>query len=102
MRLTYEDKQEIKSIIASLDELDKERIYEEVSRLAKASNPITSLLRNYQPDEHTTDAVDYLSGDDVDYQEKSSEWFWDALTERVKAEYALGIFKAKHEHRRAA
>ena len=102
MRLTIADKQEIKGIIANLDERDNERIYEEVERLSKASNPITSLLRNFQPDEHTTDAVDYLSGDDVAYQEKASEWFWDALTERVKAEYALGIFKAKHEHREAA
>ncbi|MEL4016995.1 hypothetical protein [Dryocola clanedunensis] len=102
MRLTIADKQEIKGIIASLDERDNERIYEEVERLSKVSNPITSLLRNFQPDEHTTDAVDYLSVDDVAYQEKASEWFWDALTERVKAEYALGIFKAKHEHREAA
>lgn len=102
MRLTTADKQEIKGIIAGLDEHDNERIYAEVERLAKASNPITPLLRNFQPDEHTTDAVDYLAGDDVDYQEKSAGWFWDALTERVKAEYALGIFKAKHEHREAA
>jgi hypothetical protein len=102
MRLTYADKQEIKNIISSLNEQDKERIYAEVERLAKASNPITSLLRNFQPDEHTGDAVDYLSDDDLAFQEKAAEWLWDALTERVKAEYALGIFKAKHEQRRAA
>lgn len=102
MRLTVADKQEIKKIISSFDDRDNDRIYAEVERLAKASNPITSLLRTFKPDEHTTDAVEYLDGDDVDYQEKSAEWFWDALTERVKAEYALGIFKAKGECREAA
>ncbi|RKQ38358.1 hypothetical protein [Enterobacter sp. R1(2018)] len=102
MRLTIADKQEIKGIIASLDERDHERIYEEVERLAKASNPITSLLRKFQPDEHTTDAVDYLSGDDIDFQENVEKWRWDALTARVTAEYAIGVFKAKHEHREAA
>ncbi|WP_435952691.1 hypothetical protein [Dryocola sp. BD626] len=102
MRLTTADKQEIKTIIASLDERDNERIYEEVERLAKASNQITSLLRKFNADEHTDDAMTYLEGDDVAYQEKVAEWFWDALTERVKAEYAFGIFKAKHEHREAA
>lgn len=102
MRLTTADKQEIKTIIASLDERDNERIYEEVERLAKASNQITSLLRKFNADEHTDDAMTYLESDDVAYQEKAAEWFWDALTERVKAEYAIGIFKAKHEHREAA
>lgn len=102
MKLTFADKQEIKNIISSLNEQDNERIYAEVERLAKASNPITSLLRNFQPDEHTGDAVDYLEGDDISYQESVEKWRWDALTARVTAEYAVGVFKAKHEHRRAA
>ena len=102
MKLTYADKQEIKAIISGLSERDNERISEEVERLAKGADPITTILRNFKPDEHTADAVEYLESDDVDYQEKSSEWFWDALTARVTAEYAFGIFKAKHEHREAA
>lgn len=102
MRLKVADKQEIKKIISSFDDRDNARIYAEVERLAKISNPITSLLRDLKPDEHTTEAIDYLEGDDVDYQVWIDELFWDALTERVKAEYAFGIFKAKRECREAA
>ncbi|HHL8484892.1 TPA: hypothetical protein ACQ8QO_000397 [Escherichia coli] len=49
-----------------------------------------------KPDEHTKDAIDWLEDDDCNYQEKAAEWFWDAITERVKAEYAFAIFKRRH------
>jgi hypothetical protein len=102
MRLTAADKQEIEKIISSFDDRDNDRVYAEVERLTKQSNPFTSLLRKYQPDEHTETAVDYLADDDVDFQVKVAEMFWDALTERVKAEYAIGIIRAKGECREAA
>ncbi|EIG2354459.1 hypothetical protein GQP80_001815 [Escherichia coli] len=40
--------------------------------------------------------------DDCNYQEKAAEWFWDAITERVKAEYAFAIFKRRHIYGEAA
>ena len=64
--------------------------------LGKRCDPISEMLRSYKPDEHTKDAIDWLEDDDCNYQEKAAEWFWDAITERVKAEYAFAIFKRRH------
>ncbi|HEC5116418.1 TPA: hypothetical protein R3U68_003533, partial [Escherichia coli] len=75
---------------------DYERINSEVDRLCKRCDPISEMLRSYKPDEHTKDAIDWLEDDDCNYQEKAAEWFWDAITERVKAEYAFAIFKRRH------
>ena len=83
MILTLNDKREISQIIASFTDEDYERIKSE-------------MLRSYKPDEHTKDAIDWLEDDDCDYQEKAAEWFWDAITKRVKAEYAFSIFKRRH------
>lgn len=96
MNLTLKDKAEIKRIIDSFTAEDNERINQEVERLCKRSDPISDMLRSYKPDEHTKDAVDWLEDDDCSYQEKAAEWFWDAISERVKAEYAFGIFKRLH------
>ena len=89
MILTLNDKREISQIIASFTDEDYERINSEVDRLCKRCDPISEMLRSYKPDEHTKDAIDWLEDDDCNYQEKAAEWFWDAITERVKAEYAF-------------
>ncbi|MCZ4974189.1 hypothetical protein O5204_21210 [Escherichia coli] len=91
MILTLNDKREISQIIASFTDEDYERINSEVDRLCKRCDPISEMLRSYKPDEHTKDAIDWLEDDDCNYQEKAAEWFWDAITERVKAEYAFWI-----------
>lgn len=69
---------------------------------SKRCDPISEMLRSYKPDEHTKDAIDWLEDDDCNYQEKAAEWFWDAITERVKAEYAFAIFKRRHIYGEAA
>ena len=91
-----DDKREISQIISSFTDEDYERINSEVDRLCKRCDPISEMLRSYKPDEHTKDAIDWLEDDDCNYQEKAAEWFWDAITERVKAEYAFAIFKRRH------
>jgi hypothetical protein len=102
MNLSLNDKAELAQIIASFDETDYQRIEEEVERMCNLADPISDMLRAYKPDEHTKDAIDYLEGDDCNYQEKAAEWFWDAITERVKAEYAFDIFKRRHVYGEAA
>ncbi|MFS3694914.1 hypothetical protein ACK6T2_09420 [Escherichia coli] len=51
---------------------------------------------------HKRPDIDWLEDDDCNYQEKAAEWFWDAITERVKAEYAFAIFKRRHIYGEAA
>ncbi|EPE3214139.1 hypothetical protein ACSG8L_000351 [Cronobacter sakazakii] len=102
MRLTLNDVKEIEQIIAALDATDNERISDEVERLAKKSNPFISALAGLDADEHTGDAISYLEGHSITFQDASEGWWIDALTERVTAEYAISIFKARHSHREAA
>lgn len=102
MILTLNDKREISQIIASFTDEDYERINSEVDLLCKRCDPISEMLRSYKPDEHTKDAIDWLEDDDCNYQEKAAEWFLDAITERVKAEYAFAIFKRRHIYGEAA
>ncbi|ELY6345173.1 hypothetical protein SNQ56_002099 [Cronobacter muytjensii] len=102
MRLTLNDVREIEQIIAALDAADNERISDEVDRLAKKSNPFTSALAAMDADENTADAIGYLEGHSIAFQDASEGWWINALTERVTAEYAISIFKARHSHREAA
>ncbi|EPN1652001.1 hypothetical protein ACTV1M_003772 [Cronobacter dublinensis] len=102
MRLTLNDVKEIEQIIAALDAADNERISDEVERLAKKANPFISALADTDTDEHTADAINYLEGHSIAFQDTSEGWWIDALTERVTAEYAIGIFKARHSHMEAA
>ncbi|ELY3467331.1 hypothetical protein SMX26_001915 [Cronobacter universalis] len=102
MRLTLNDVKEIEQIIAALDATDNERISDEVERLAKKANPFISALSAMDADEHTADAINYLEGHSIAFQDASEGWWFDALTERVTAEYAISVFKARHSHREAA
>lgn len=102
MNLSITDKAEIKRIIAGLGDADMEHVHAETERLAESCAAMFDMMEEHKPDEFTKDAVNWLREDDCDAQEKAAETFYDLLLERVKAEYAIGVFVRRHMYREVA
>ena len=102
MRLTMTDKTEIKKIIASFNDDDKDRVKKLTETLCPHIRPILNLLEDYNPDDYTKLAVQLLGGEDCDFQEFAGEVMWDLFHKRVEWEYAIGIFLRRHTFEDAA
>lgn len=100
IKLTFKDRQEIEQIIAAFDEMDNERIYEEVAQMDRQfkSNPVTPVLRALCDNMNAFD----LAADTVDFQERLNNVLWDSLTDYVKHQYALQIFMGRHSFNEVA
>lgn len=102
MNLSITDKAEIKRIIAGLGDADMEHVHAETERLAESCAAMFDMMEAHKPDEFTKDAVNWLREEDCDAQEKVAELFYDIIFERVKAEYAIGVFVRRHMYREVA
>ena len=103
MNLTLAEQAKIKQIHSMLNDTDNDRIAREVEYLDRNnSNPLTALLFNFQPDERTKEAVEYLTEIDVDFQEEMATMFGRLLEKRVEAEYVISVFLSTLEHREVA
>lgn len=89
---------EIKRIAASFTERDNEAVYSEVERLDKQFriHHFTEMLKQNLPG---IDAdVMEIGTDSTEYQELASKAIWDGLTELVKHQRALEIYRNKHSY----
>lgn len=100
IKLTFKDRQEIEQIIAAFDEMDNERIYEEVAQMDRQfkSNPVTPVLRALCDNISAFD----LAADSIDFQERLNNALWDSLTDYVKHEHALQIFMGRRSFNEVA
>ena len=97
MKLSFKERQELDQIVATLTDYDNEQISNQVDRLVAKANPLISALLDFQPDEFTKDAVSIM--EDGEALEAA---FIAVIEERVKWEYALGIFMNRHSYKGAA
>lgn len=89
---------EIKRIIANFTEQDNEAVYREVERLDKQLriHHFTEMLRKQLPD--IEPEVMELGSDSTEYQELVSTAMWDSLTELVKHQRGLEIYRRIHHY----
>lgn len=89
---------EIEKIVAGFTEQDNEAVYSEVERLEKPFriHHFTEMLRQQLPG--IDNAVMDLGTDSSEYQELTSKAIWDALTELVKRQRALEIYRSLHSY----
>lgn len=103
MQLTLSEQARIKQIRSMLDERDHDRIASEVERLERIhANPLTALLFNFEPDEHTKEAAEYLTEIDADFQDELAVMFGRLLEKRVEAEYVMSVYLSTLAHREVA
>lgn len=102
MNLSLNEKTEIKQIIANFSDADNAAIDKEVERLCQNMRPVLNILEAHKPDEHTRAAVDWLSEDDVNYQELAADVMWQIFRPRVEVEHAITIFMRRHSFEDAA
>lgn len=102
MNLSLNEKAEIKQIIANFSDADNAAIDKEVERLCQNMRPVLNMLESHKPDEHTCSAVEWLSEDDVNYQEFAAEVMWQIFRPRVEVEHAIAIFMRSHSFEDAA
>ena len=97
MKLSFKERQELDQIVATLTDYDNEQISNQVDRLVAKANPLISALHGFQPDEFTKDAVSIMEDGEV-----LEAAFIAVIEERIKWEYALGIFMNRHSYKGAA
>ncbi|HEI9848856.1 TPA: hypothetical protein SLN67_001865 [Serratia marcescens] len=89
---------EIERIVSAFTEEDNEAVYEEVERLDKQMRIgyMEKMLREHLP--HCEAEVFALAADSSEFQEIASKAIWDCLTEIVKRERAVEIYRNKHRY----
>ena len=89
---------EIEKIVAGFTERDNEAVYSEVERLDKQLriHHFTDMLRQQLPG--IDNDVMELGTDSSDYQELASKAIWDGLTELIKRQRALEIYRSLHSY----
>lgn len=89
---------EIERIVSTFSEEDNEAIYGEVERLDKQFRigHMGSMLSEHLP--HCEAEVFALAADSTEFQEIASKAIWDCLTEIVKRERAVEIYRNKHRY----
>ncbi|WP_313048730.1 hypothetical protein [Atlantibacter subterraneus] len=97
MKLSFKERQELDQIVAALTDYDNEQISNQVDRLVAKANPLISALHDFQHDEFTKDAVSIMEDGEV-----LEAAFIAVIEERIKWEYALGIFMNRHSYKGAA
>jgi hypothetical protein len=88
----------VKKIVANFTEQDDQAVYSEVERLDKQFriHHFTEMLRQQLPGMEPE--VLELGSDSIEYQELASGAIWDCLTELVKHQRALEIYKRMHQY----
>ena len=91
--MSVDEELAVKKIIASFTEQDNEAVYSEVEVLDKqfSINDFTKMMRKNLPS--MEQEVLELGSDSTKYQDLVSAAIWDALTELVKHQRALEIYK---------
>lgn len=89
---------DIEKIVAGFTEQDNEAVYAEVEALDKKVpiHGFTAFLKQHLPSDIDTEVLE-LGTDSTDYQELASTAIWDCLTELVKRQHALDIYRRRHQ-----
>ncbi|OKP52132.1 hypothetical protein A8A12_01765 [Serratia marcescens] len=89
---------EVEKIVSNFTEEDNEAVYEEVERLDKQMRIgyMEKMLREHLP--HCEAEAFALATDSSEFQEIASKAIWDCLTEIVKRERAVEIYRNKHRY----
>lgn len=89
---------EVEKIVSNFTEEDNEAVYEEVERLDKQMRIgyMEKMLREHLP--HCEAETFALAADSSEFQEIASKAIWDCLTEIVKRERAVEIYRNKHRY----
>lgn len=89
---------EVEKIVSNFTEEDNEAVYEEVECLDKQMRIgyMEKMLREHLP--HCEAEVFALAADSSEFQEIASKAIWDCLTEIVKRERAVKIYRNKHRY----
>lgn len=89
---------EIERIVSALTEKDNEAVYAEVERLDKQMKiwHVAQRLKEHLP--HCDEEAFALAVESLEFQEIASKANWDCLTEIVKRERALEIYRNKHSY----
>ncbi|MGS3334366.1 hypothetical protein ACB374_29420 [Serratia marcescens] len=89
---------EVEKIVSNFTEEDNGAVYEEVERLDKQMRIgyMEKMLREHLP--HCEAEVFALAADSSEFQEIVSKAIWDCLTEIVKRERAVEIYRNKHRY----
>ncbi|CAI1905763.1 hypothetical protein [Serratia liquefaciens] len=88
---------DIEKIVSSFTEQDNEAVYAEVEALDKEVkiHHFTEMLR--QQVSGMDQEVLELGADSIEYQELASAAIWDCLTELVKRQRAVEIYRRSHQ-----
>ena len=100
IKLNYDDRKRIESIIANFSESDNEHIYslvEHDDRQMK-SNPLTNAMRSLCGNSQAFE----LASDTTEWLEEAHKVWWDLTTKRYQFEYALELYIKKLEAPEAA
>ncbi|CAI1022681.1 Uncharacterised protein [Serratia ficaria] len=89
---------DIEKIVASFSEQDNEAVYAEVEALDKnvKIHHFTKMLLEQLPAGMDLQALE-LGADSTEYQELASAAIWDCLTELVKRQRAVEIYRRAHQ-----
>ncbi|MGQ6156067.1 hypothetical protein ACUNHV_24835 [Serratia sp. IR-2025] len=89
---------DIEKIVSSFTEQDNEAVYAEVKALDEKVplHAFTKMLKSYLPSD-TDEEVLKLGTDSTEYQELASTAIWNCLTELVKRQRAMEIYRRRHQ-----
>ncbi|HFF8969408.1 hypothetical protein [Serratia marcescens] len=96
--MNVSQRMEVEKIVSNFTEKDNEAVYEEVERLDKQMRIgyMEKMLREHLP--HCEAEIFALAADSSEFQEIASKAIWDCLTEIVKRERAVEIYRNKHRY----
>ncbi|WP_442801370.1 hypothetical protein [Serratia rubidaea] len=89
---------DIEKIVAGFTEQDNEAVYAEVEALDKKVpiHGFTAFLKQHLPADIDAEALELGAGS-TEYQELASAAIWDCLTELVKRQRAVEIYRRGHQ-----
>ncbi|MGP2883867.1 hypothetical protein [Serratia marcescens] len=89
---------DIEKIVAGFTEHDNEAVYAEVKALDKnvPLHAFTKFLKQYLPAD-TEEEVLSLGTNSTEYQDLAGAAIWDCITELVKRQRAMEIYRRRHQ-----
>lgn len=89
---------DIEKIVAGFTEQDNEAVYAEVEALDKKVpiHGFTVFISKYLPPDFDQEVLT-LGADSTEYQELASTAIWDCITELVKRQRAMEIYRRRHQ-----
>ncbi|TXE24611.1 hypothetical protein [Serratia ureilytica] len=89
---------DIEKIVVGFAEQDNEAVYAEVEELDKKVpiHGFTAFIRKYLPQDFDQEAL-ALGTDSTEYQELAGAAIWDCITELVKRQRAMEIYRRRHQ-----